>query len=85
MVDIIKPLLNQGLSPDQILQIHPELNISEKTLCNNIEGDVFHEVSVLPFWISADRVSRRLSKKKANSYKKRQGREFLTDEPIRNI
>lgn len=32
MADTIAPLLRQGLSPYEILQIHPELGICEKTL-----------------------------------------------------
>lgn len=77
MADIIKPLLKQGLSPYQILQIHPELNISEKTLYNYIEGDVFHEIAGITVFDLRRQVSRKLSKKKVNSYKKRQDRKFL--------
>ena len=45
IADVIAPLLRQGLSPYQILALHPELGISEKTLYNYIEGDVFHEIA----------------------------------------
>lgn len=45
MADIIKPLLKQGHSPFQIVTNHPELGISEKTLYNYIEDDVFHEIA----------------------------------------
>lgn len=34
---IIKPLLDQGQSPYDILQAHPELDMSEKTLYTYIE------------------------------------------------
>lgn len=45
MASLIAPLLRQGLSPYQILAIHPELNISEKTLYNYIESGVFREIA----------------------------------------
>ena len=45
MAAIIGPLLRQGQSPFQIVTEHPELGISEKTLYNYIEGDVFHEIA----------------------------------------
>ena len=45
MADIIKTLLGQGQSPFQIVTNHPELSISEKTLYNYIENDVFHEIA----------------------------------------
>ena len=77
MASIIKPLLAQGLSPYQILQIHPELKVSEKTLYNYIEGDVFHEVAGITVMDLRRQVSRKLPKKKANTYKKRQDRKFL--------
>ncbi|MBO5071085.1 MAG: hypothetical protein J6C37_12125 [Roseburia sp.] len=41
MAAIIKPLLDQGLFPYQIITIHPELGICEKTLYNYIDGQVF--------------------------------------------
>lgn len=77
MAAVIKPLLRQGLSPYQILAIHPELNISEKTLYNYIEGDVFHEIAGITVMDLRRQVSRRLPKKKAKGYKKRQDRKFL--------
>ena len=42
---IIKPLLDQGQSPYDILQAHPELDMSEKTLYTYIESDLFHEIN----------------------------------------
>lgn len=77
MAAIIKPMLEQGLSPYQILAIHPELNISEKTLYTYIETGVFHEIAgIIPMDLRRQ-VSRKLPKKKANVYKKRQDRKFL--------
>lgn len=77
MAAIIKPLLAQGLSPYQILAIHPELGISEKTLYTYIETGVFHEIAGITVMDLRRQVSRRLPKKKANAYKKRQDRKFL--------
>lgn len=71
MALIIGPLLKQGLSPYRILEIHPELGISEKTLYNYIESDVFHEIAGITVMDLRRQVSRRLSKKKATGYKKR--------------
>lgn len=77
MAAIIKPLLQHGLSPYQILAIHPELGISEKTLYNYIETGVFHELAGITVMDLRRQVSRKLPKKKANAYKKRQDRKFL--------
>lgn len=77
MADIIGPLLKQGLSPFQILQIHPELNVSEKTIYNYIENDVFHEVAGITVMDLRRQVSRKLPKKKSAAYKKRQDRKYL--------
>lgn len=77
MAGIIAPLLKQGLSPYRILEIHPELNISEKTLYNYIETDVFHEIAGITVMDLRRQVSRKISKKKACTYKKRQDNKYL--------
>ena len=77
MADIIAPHLKAGLSPYAILQIHPELGICEKTLYNYLEGDVFHETAGLTVMDLRRQVSRKLTKKKAAEYKKRQDRKYL--------
>lgn len=77
MADIIGPLLRQGLSPYQILKIHPELGISEKTLYNYIENDVFHEVAGITVMDLRRQVSRKISKKKSKGYKKRADNKYL--------
>lgn len=77
MAVVIKPLLKQGLSPYQILAIHPELGISEKTLYTYIETGVFREIAGITVMDLRRQVSRKLPKKKANAYKKRQDRKFL--------
>lgn len=77
MGDIIKPLLRQGQSPFQIVTGHPELGISEKTLYNYIENDVFHETAGITVMDLRRQVSRKLPKKKAKEYKKRADRKYL--------
>lgn len=77
MAAIIAPLLKQGQSPYQIVTNHPELGISEKTLYNYIENDVFHEISGITVLDLRRQVSRKLPKKKAKGYKKRASRKHL--------
>lgn len=77
MAAIIAPLLKQGHSPYQIVTNHPELGISEKTLYNYIENDVFHEIAGITVLDLRRQTSRRLPKKKAKSYKKRADRKYL--------
>ena len=77
MADIIKPLLQQGQSPFQIITNHPELGISEKTLYNYIENDVFHEIAGITVMDLRRQVSRRISKQKSKGYKKRADRKYL--------
>lgn len=77
MGNIIKPLLLQGLSPYQILQIHPELNICEKTLYNYIENDVFHEISDITVMDLRRKLSRKKFMKKSIAFKKRADNKYL--------
>lgn len=77
MAGIIKPLLAQGQSPFQIVTNHPELGISEKTLYNYIENDVFHEITGITVMDLRRQISRKLSKKKSNGYKKRTDHKYL--------
>lgn len=77
MADIIKPLLAQGQSPFQIVTNHPELGISEKTLYNYIENDVFHEIAGITVMNLRRQVSRKISVKKSKGYKKRADRKYL--------
>ena len=84
IADIIGPLLKQGQSPYQIVTNHPELGISEKTLYNYIEGDVFHEIAGITVMDLRRQVSRKMSKKKAKGYKKRADRKYLLDRTYRD-
>lgn len=77
MASIIGPLLKQGLSPYQILQIHPERDISEKTMYNYIEDGVFHEIAGISALDLRRQVSRRIPKKKTKEYKKRADNRYL--------
>lgn len=77
IADVIKPLLKQGQSPFQILTNHPELGISEKTLYNYIENDVFHDLGGITVMDLRRQVSRKISKKKSKGYKKRADRKYL--------
>ena len=73
----IAPLLKQGQSPYQILAAHPELRLSEKTLYNYIENDVFREIAGITVMDLRRQVSRKISKKKSKGYKKRADRKYL--------
>ena len=84
IADIIGPLLKQGQSPYQIVTNHPELGISEKTLYNYIEGDVFHEIAGITVMDLRRQVSRKMSKKKAKGYKKRADRKYLQGRTYRD-
>lgn len=77
IADVVGPLLKKGHSPYQILAAHPEINISEKTLYNYIEGDVFHEIAGITVMDLRRQVSRKMSKKKSKGYKKRADRKYL--------
>lgn len=76
MAAVIKPLLDQGLSPYQIVAIHPELGICEKTLYNYIDGQIFAIAGIKNIDLRR-KVSRKMPKKVAASYKKREDRSFL--------
>lgn len=73
----IAPLLKQGQSPYQILAAHPELRISEKTLYNYIENNVFREIAGITVMDLRRQVARKISKKKSKGYKKRADRKYL--------
>lgn len=77
IADIVGPLLKKGQSPYQIITAHPEIGITEKTLYNYIEGDVFHEIAGITVMDLRRQVSRKISKKKSKRYKKRTDRKYL--------
>lgn len=73
----IQPLLKQGLSPYSILQAHPEINLSEKTLYTYIENKVFEGLADIGPMDLRRKVGRKISRQKANTYKKREDRRYL--------
>ena len=77
IASIVGPLLKQGQSPYHIVANHPELGISERTLYNYIEDDVFHEVAGITVMDLRRQVSRKLPKKRASAYKKRADYKYL--------
>ena len=81
MASLIAPLLRQGLSPYQILAIHPELNISEKTLYNYIESGVFREIA----GITSLDLRRQVSRKLPRSIRKERTGAICEAGPIRTI
>lgn len=76
MAAVIGPLLKNGLSPYQILAAHPELGISEKTLYNYINQQVFYVAGIEDIDLRR-KVSRKISHKVTKNYKKREDRSYL--------
>lgn len=76
--NILKPLIDQGQSVYSILASHPEIQLSERTLYTYIESGIFKNIGIDLGSLNLRRqVSRKMSKKKANTYKKREDRSFL--------
>ena len=80
---VIKPLLDQGHSPYQIVRDHPELGICEKTLYNYIDGQVFAVAGIHNIDLRR-KPSRKIPKKKAATLKKRENRAFLKGREYRD-
>lgn len=76
MADIVQPLIAQGQSPYQIIQNHPELGITERTLYNYIENGVFLIAGISQMDLRRQ-VNRKQPKPKKNALKKRQDRKHL--------
>ena len=75
---LIRPLIKQGLSPYAILQAHPEVDISEKTIYTYIEDGTFKRAGVDLGPLDLRRqVSRKIKKKDKNHYKQRKDRKYL--------
>lgn len=75
---LIKPLLAQGQSVYAILQNHPEINLTEKTLYHYIEEGVFQNAGVSITCMDLKRqVRRKLAKKKSIEYSPRKDRSYL--------
>lgn len=76
IAETVRPLLRKGQSPYHIIQNHPELGISERTLYNYIEDGVLEHFDIGPLDLRRQ-VSRKLPKKKKNEYKKRNDYKYL--------
>lgn len=77
---LIQPLLKQGQSVYAILQNHPEINLTEKTLYHYIEEGVFQNAGVSITCMDLKRqVRRKLAKKKSIEYSPRKDRSYLKE------
>ena len=75
---LIKPLLAQGQSVYAILQNHPEIKLTEKTLYHYIEDGIFQNAGVSITWLDLKRqVRRKLQKKRQVEYSPRKDRSYL--------
>lgn len=75
--DVVKPLLDKGLSPYVIVKEHPELGICEKTLYNYIESGVLQATSGTTVLNLRRQPSRKIRKKQSSVYKKRKDKKYL--------
>lgn len=73
----IMPLLKKGLSPYAILQALPDLGVCEKTIYTYLENGVFKGIVDIGPLDLRRQVNRKLPKKTAKLYKKREDRRFL--------
>lgn len=75
---LIKPLIDQGQSVYAILQNHPEITLTEKTIYNYIENGVFQDAGVSIKPIDLQRQARRkIPKNKKIEYSPRKDRSYL--------
>ncbi len=83
--NIIEPLLKQGQSLFEILNNHPEIDISEKTLYTYIESGLFKTVDINIGPLNLRRqVNRKIAKDKANLYKPRHDFSYLKGRKYEN-
>lgn len=85
LAEKIEPLLKQGLSPYAILKACPEIQLSEKTLYTYVENKVFEGFSDIGPMDLRRQVGRKMTKKKANSYKKREDRRYLNGRTFKDF
>lgn len=76
MAKIVVPSIKNGQSPYVIIDNHPKLGISEKTLYNYIELGAFREYGLLDIDLRR-KVSRKMKKDTKLLYKKRIDRKYL--------
>lgn len=78
IAEIIRPLMKDcKQSPYIIINNHPELGISEKTLYTYIENGIFKDLANITVMDLKRKVSRRMDKAKTNQYKKRNDHAYL--------
>lgn len=76
--ELIKPYIDNGLSPYAILKAHPEIKQSEMTLYTYIENGIFQAVGISIKDIDLRRKSsRKITKRLSNTYKKREDKSYL--------
>lgn len=76
--EIIKPLIKNGQSIDQILMSHNEIALTNKTIYAYIESGLFKDVGIdITVMDLRRQVSRRISKERKSLYKKRKDSSFL--------
>ena len=76
--ELLLPLLRKGQSIYSILQGHPEIKLSEKTIYNYIENGVFQDAGISISAIDLKRVVRRkMTKDKRNAYKPHKDSRYL--------
>ena len=76
IADIIVPLIKAGQSPYQVINNHPELNMTKKTLYNYIEYGYFRDFGLLDIDLRI-KTKRKITKKDSLKYKKREDRKYL--------
>lgn len=75
--DIVKPLLDKGISPYVIIREHPELGICEKTLYNYIESGILQPSSGTIALDLRRQVGRKIPRAKKTPLRKREDRKYL--------
>ena len=76
IANIVASPLKKGVPPYSVVRSHPELQICEKTLYNYIESGILKPFGIDAFDLRRQ-LSRKLPKKQASEYKKREDRKFL--------
>ena len=76
--ELLYPLIKQGQSIYTILQNHPEITLSDKTIYNYIENGVFQDVGISLSAIDLKcAVRRKMNKPVRNQYKPRKDKSYL--------
>lgn len=76
IASIVVPLIKSGQSPYQVINDNPSLKITEKTLYNYIERNIFKEFDLTNLDLRRQ-VSRKINKRLKIAYKKRKDNKYL--------